>query len=243
MKSFIEFLLEEHSPAPYGVIFDGLKKAYIGSHHTRPIILSDEIQTKVISLAKNYGIWYEGNGSDIKPNVKMFGKKDAYEGSWDTEFGKTIKGFPFEFIAGMFSNVKENKRVQAFTSPKISIFDSIIKNQEGNKYFEDRNYNKNDLSKLLIAASEKNVDFLEMSKMPATKENVSKFLTTGESLMWPENWEEYPNKLGKMTKKTEDMRNTFVLKQNQGVFVMGSGHLLELKALDKSLRMIGGEKA
>jgi hypothetical protein len=243
MKSFLEYILEETHNAPSGVIFDGNKKAYVGSHHGKSIILSNDLKTKILNLAKEYGIWYEGNGDDIAPNIKLFGNKKAYVGSWDKEFAKTVKGYPIHFIGGIFSNVKENNRVKKLTSPNLSIFDAIIKKQKGNKYFEDRSYNENDLTKFLVAASEDNVDFLKMSQLSATEENMRKFLTTGEKLMWPDNWQEYPNKLGKLAKKAEDERNRFVLKQKQGVFVLGSGHLLELKALDKSLKMIGGEKA
>lgn len=243
MKSFLEYITEETHNAPSGVIFDGNKKAYVGSHHTKPIILSDDLKSKILNLAKEYGIWYEGNGDDITPNIKLFGSKKVYRGSWDTEFVKTVKGYPIHFMGGIFSNVKENDRVKKLISPNVSIFDAIIKKQKGNKYFEDRNFNEHDLTKFLIAASEDNVDFLKMSQVPATEENMRKFLTTGEKLTWPKNWLEYPNKLGKLAKKAEDERNGFVLKQKQGVYVMGSGHLLELKQLNKKLKMIGGEKA
>lgn len=243
MKSFSRFITESKSSAPHGVIFDGDKKAYVGSPHTKPIVLSDDLKLKVLELAKQYGIWYEGNGDDIAPNIKLFGDKNNYKGSWDTELAKSIKGYPIHFMGGMFSNVKENDRVKKFTVPNLSIFDAIIKKQKGNRYFEDRSYTEDDLTKFLIAGSEPNVDLLKMSKMPATEENMHKFLTTGEKLTWPDNWQEYPNKLGKLAKKVEDERNGFVLKQKQGVYIMGSGHLLELKALDKSLNIIGGEEA
>lgn len=242
MKTFLEFISENKSEAPYGVIFDD-NKAYVGSGHGNPIQLSEKIKKKVLALANDYGIWYEGNGGDVEPNVKLFGDKKEYEGSWDVEFSKTVKGYPIHFIGGIFANVKANNMVDKFVSPKLSIFDSLIKNQKGNKYFEDRNYDKNDLTNFLIAGSEDDVNLLKLSKLPATKENVHKFLTTGEKLAWPKNWMEYPNKLGKLAKKAEDQRNSYLLNCKSGVYIAGAGHLLEIKKMDKSLTMIGGEKA
>lgn len=242
MKSFLEFIIESKSEAPYGVIFDG-KKAYVGSPHGKAITLSDELKENILSIAKKYGIWYEGNGGDIKPNVKLFGNKKDYEGSWDEEFAKTVKGYPIQFMGGMFANVEANDMVTKFTDPALSIFDSLIKHQKGNKYFEDRNYKECDLTKFLVAGSEDSVDLLKLSKLPATKDNVHKFLTTGEKLAWPKNWMEYPNKLGKLSKKVEDARNSYLLNCKSGVYITGAGHLLELLKMDKSLKMIGGEKA
>lgn len=242
IKSFFDYLYEENSSAPHGVIFDGDKKVYIGAHHTKPIQLSNEIKTRVLNLKSKYGIWYEGNGGDIKPNVKLFGDKGSYEGSWDDEYAKTVKGYPIEFIVVMFANIKENKTVSHYTSANMTIFKSLLKNQEGKKYFKDRSYNEKDLTKFLMECSEKNVNFLEMSKMPATEENVTKFFTAGEKLTWPSNWEEYPNKAGKLAKKSEEMRNQFLLDRPSGVYVAGSGHLKELIMLDRSLDLIGGEQ-
>ena len=49
MLSFKNFLIEE-SKNPYGIIFDGPNKAYVGSHHTKPIIMSDDIKEKVLVI-------------------------------------------------------------------------------------------------------------------------------------------------------------------------------------------------
>jgi hypothetical protein len=241
MKSFLQFISESKSQAPYGVIFDGPTKAYVGSGHGSPIVISDELKEKVLSIGKKHGIWYEGNGGDIESNVKLFGSNKSYEGSWDDEFAKSVDGYPIQFMAPMFSNVKANNMISKFVSPKLSIFDSLIKNQKGNKYFQDRDYDANDLTKFLKAGSEEDIDFLKMSRMPATEENVKKFLTTGEKLEWPKNWQDYPNKLGKLAKKSEDERNGYLLNCKSGVYIVGSGHLLELKRLNKSLKIIGGE--
>lgn len=243
MKSFLEFITESESEAPYGVIFDGDDKVYVGSAHGNSITLSDELKEKILNIGKKYGFWYEGNGGDVAPNIKLFGSKKAYEGSWDNEFAKTVNGYPIHFMGVMFANVKANKTVSKYTDPKLSIFYSLIKHQKGNKYFEDRNYDESDLTKFLKAGSEDNVDLLNMSKMPATEENTNKFFTTGEKLAWPKNWMEYPNKLGKLAKKAEDDRNNYLLKCESGVYIVGAGHLLELKSLKKSLKMIGGRLA
>ena len=244
MKSFSEFIIESNSEAPYGVIFDGPNKVYIGTSHDKPIVLSDELKEKVLNIAKEHGVWYEGNGGDIASNVKMFGSKKDYKGSWDDLVADTLDGYPIPFMAVMFANVDVNHQDKKNISPNKSIFDSLLSHQDKVNYFNDkRKYDAKQLTKFLKQASEKGVDFLELSKLPATEDNLKKFFKSGEKLTWPPNWTEYPNKLGKMVKQSEDIRNGFLLKQKAGVYVVGAGHLIELKKMKKSLKTIGGEKA
>ena len=75
-------------------------------------------------------------------------------------------------------------------------------------------------------ASEGKYDFLKMSQQPATQENLTRFLKAGEALMWPSNWEQYPNKAGKIAKAaTVDVRDQYLATRKAGVYVTGSGHL------------------
>jgi hypothetical protein len=75
-------------------------------------------------------------------------------------------------------------------------------------------------------ASEGKYDFVKMSQQPATQENLTRFLKAGEALMWPSNWEQYPNKAGKIAKAaTVDVRDQYLATRKAGVYVTGSGHL------------------
>ena len=230
----------EGGSAPYGVTFMGDDKVIIGSPHGQKVELSDDLKQKIQDIANKHGAYYEGAGGDIEPNKDFLPK---YNGSWDDLHAKTVKGYPVEYLSPMFSNVDVNKPHEAFLSPDQTIMSSLISNQDKMKYFKDRRYDEKVLRDFLQAGSENDVDLLKMSQLPATKENLQKFFKTGESLTWPENWLEYPNKLGKLAKKTEDSRNQFLLNAPSGVYVAGAGHLLELKRLREDLNIIGGERS
>lgn len=242
-KSIVGYI-QSKGPAsnPFGVIFDGDRKAYVGSPHGRPIPLTADVKRRVMALASKVGVWFEGDGGDIEPNKPLFGREEDYKGSWDDQLASSIKGYPPEFLSGLFSNVDENGAKQRFLNPNASIFDSILERQAGFRYFKDRRFEANDLRAFLRAGSEPGKDFLVMAQKPATKANLSAFFDAGERLMWPRNWQSYPNKFGKLAKKFEDARNKHLLAQPAGVFVVGAGHLLELLKHDRTLKMVGGSR-
>ena len=243
MKTFKQFISEQKkSEAPRGVIFDG-NKVFVGKEHMEPLVLSDELVEKIKEIGDKYGYWYEGSGGGDVPTTTGFNNKSKYEGSWDNEFQKTVKGYPPEYLYTIFANTNVNHQRDNLLNPSISIFDSIMKSHKKFGYFKNRELDDSTLKKFLSMCSEKDVDFLKLSELPATKENVNMFLDKGESLSWPKNWKEYPNNAGKVAKKVEDARNTFLLNRKTGVYFAGSGHLIELLRLDDSLKMIGGEKA
>jgi len=243
MKTFKQFISEQKkSEAPRGVIFDG-NKVFVGKAHMEPLVLSDELVEKIKEIGDKYGYWYEGSGGGDVPTTTGFNNKSKYEGSWDNEFQKTVKGYPPEYLYTIFANTNVNHQRDNLLNPSISIFDSIMKSHKKFGYFKNRELDDSTLKKFLSMCSEKDVDFLKLSELPATKENVNMFLDKGESLSWPKNWKEYPNNAGKVAKKVEDARNTFLLNRKTGVYFAGSGHLIELLRLDDSLKMIGGEKA
>jgi len=243
MLSFKQFLYEQKkSEAPRGVIFDG-NKVFVGKAHMEPLVLSDELVEKIKEIGDTYGYGYEGSGGRDVPTTTGFNNKSKYEGSWDNEFQKTVKGYPPEYLYTIFANTNVNHQRDNLLNPSISIFDSIMKSHKKFGYFKNREIDDSTLKKFLSMCSEKDVDFLKLSELPATKKNVNMFLDKGESLSWPKNWKEYPNNAGKVAKKVEDARNTFLLNRKTGVYFAGSGHLIELLRLDDSLKMIGGEKA
>lgn len=248
MKTFRQYIREQkESKAPHGVIIDG-NRAFVGKNHGKPLILSDDLLEKIKDIGDKYGYWYEGNGGDVASSSPLPNDKKQYEGSFDDDFQESVKGTPPEFYYVMFSNVDVNKAVDKLTNPKLSIFDSIMSGYTEDKkkrqlyYMRDVSPDANTLKKFLQMVSDDEHDFLEMSKMPATEENSKKFLKTGEKRMWPKNWNEYPNNAGKVAQKANSRRDRYLADQKEGVFVVGSGHLVDIVKLSKSFKMIGGEK-
>ena len=64
-----------------------------------------------------------------------------------------------------------------------------------------------------------------MSRDKATASNVAHFLKAGERLMWPANWEKYPNAAGKVAKKAENARIRFLKNAAPGVYIVGKDNL------------------
>ena len=244
MKTFKQFIREQkESVAPQGVIFKNDKVAFVGAEHGHPIELTDNLMAKVKSIGNKYGYWFEGSGGDADTNVKVFGNRKSYQGSWDFDgFNKEVEGYPYQFIYTLFANTAVNGQKESITDPKLSIFDSIIKNQKKFGFFKDRNYGVKELTEFLKKSSESNTNFIEMSEKLATKENVTTFIDKGEALSWPKNWEEYPNNAGKIAKEANDARDKYLLSRTEGVYFAGAGHLKSLIELDKTLTMIGGEE-
>jgi len=242
MLSFQDFLLEAIGEAPYGVILDGTDKAYVGIEHGKPITLSNDLVTKIKNIGTKGGYYYEGTGGDRKNVSQYFGGNSIYKSSWDDDIIKTIKGYPIEYMYTLFTNTNVNKQKENLPAPSKTIFESILKNNLKFAYFKDRPLDADTLTKFLQACSQDNIDFVKMSNLKATKQNCNKFLDTGEKLMWPKNWQDYPNKAGKLAKKVEDYRNQYLLDQKSGVYFMGSGHLLDLLKMKKSLKMVDGSK-
>lgn len=213
------------------VIFLNDKAVIVGQEHGHPVKLSDEVLKKVQDIANKYGAWYEGNGAD-RAYVKDI--ITTWKGSWDDIVASKIKGYPPEFLYVLFANVDANNRAKMIgANPKETIFNQILKNQDQNTYFTDRKYDDKILTKFLKMVSQPDYDFVKMSQQPATTENITKFLKTGESLMWPSNWAEYPNPAGKVAHKATMPRDLFLAKAPPGAYFTGSGHLVDV---DKILK-------
>lgn len=242
MKTFKQYLREQkESEAPQGVIFKGDKVAFVGKHHGKPIKLGNQILDKITSIGDQYGYWYEGNGGDVSSSRPLPSDKKDYEGSWDDEMRKSIKGYPSDFLYVLFANPEVNNQKDWMTNPSMTIFDSLMKNNK-RMYFKDRAFDSDTAIKFLRDCSQKDTDFLEMSKQMATKENVAKFIDTGDKLMWPDNWDEYPNNAGKVAHRANQIRDKFLFSRESGVYVTGAGHLKDVVKLSDSLKITGGEK-
>jgi hypothetical protein len=258
MKSMMGLLLEteENNYAPWGIIFDGEDKILVGDMHQTPIELSKDLEKKVISIANKYGYYGEGIGLEYNKAVtdsKFY--KDLnpkmYKGSWDKKLiksGKIKNEDKKVFLYALFSNVSENHRLKKLmkqTKKGETILQLLhrtipIWSAEMGEF----NLNKKDLEDFLKNISEDNVDFFEMSKKEATKENLNDFLTKGEKLQWPKNWEEYPFKAGKVARKATTLRDKFLINTGPGVYFVGAGHLKDIIQMKEGerLKLIGGEK-
>ena len=195
----------------------------VGQAHGQPLELSPDTLKKVQAIAAKHGAWYEGNGTD-RSYTK--GQIDRYVGSWDDEVAKTASPNDPKWLYVLFANVDENNRVQRVgVDPKDTIFNRLLAGAQDNS-FQGIGYTAQALQKFLQMASEGKYDFVKMSQQPATQENLTRFLKAGEALMWPSNWEQYPNRAGKIAKAaTVDVRDQYLATRKAGVYVTGSGHL------------------
>jgi hypothetical protein len=197
----------------------------VGQEHGKRLQLSDSDAERIQAIAQRHGAWYEGNGMDRELTKGII---DDYKGSWDDDLlSPAIKGYPAPFLYVLFSNIKENDTVEGKIGfdPDSTIFDRILDTQPSTNYFPDREFDAETLQKFLQSVSEGPYDFVEMSQAPATESNVRKFFTMGERLMFPDNWEEYPYRAGRVAKSVNDLRDKFLATRKQGVYVAGSDHL------------------
>ena len=195
----------------------------VGQAHGQPLELSPNTLKQIQAIAAKHGAWYEGNGTD-RGYTK--GQIDRYVGSWDDEVAKTANSNDPKWLYVLFANVDENNRVQRVgVDPNDTIFNRLLATAKDNS-FQGIGYTSQALQKFLQMTSEGKYDFLKMSQQPATQENLTRFLKAGEALMWPSNWEQYPNKAGKIAKAaTVDVRDQYLATRKAGVYVTGSGHL------------------
>ena len=224
-----EFIIEQQAD-PTGAIFLSDQAVIVGQTHGKPLNLSPETLKKVQDIAKEHGAWSEGNRSDEAHTQGQIPASD-YKGSWDNDlFAKNVGGYPWEFIYSIMSNVAENRTWdQIGTDPDKTIFNQILDSQARHNFFPGKNYNGQTLLKFLEAISEGQYNFVEMSKQPATKENVNNFLMTGQKLMWPQDWASYPNRAGKVAKAANDQRDRFLADRTKGAYMAGTGHLLQVQ--------------
>ena len=195
----------------------------VGQAHGQPLELSPNTLKQIQAIAAKHGAYYEGNGTD---RAYTKGQIDRYVGSWDDEVAKTANPNDPKWLYVLFANVDANNRVQRVgVDPKDTIFNRLLATAKDNS-FQSIGYTSQALQKFLQMSSEGKYDFVKMSQQPATQENLTRFLKAGEALMWPNNWEQYPNKAGKIAKAaTVDVRDQYLATRKAGVYVTGSGHL------------------
>lgn len=208
------------------VLFDGQDKAYVGVEHGKKPSIPAEDMERLKSIASKHGAWFEGTGGD-KKSIGLEGR--VFKGSWDNKMQKRISGYPPEFLYTLFTNTQVNKQADAITNASSTIFDSILKAQDKVGYLKGRKFDSQTLKDFLVGASGGSADLLALSQKNASPENVKRFLSAGERLMWPSNWEQAPNNAGKLAKKVNDKRQEFLVEQPAGVYMVGSDHIKDIK--------------
>ena len=243
--------------APYGVIKFNDKKFLVGDMHQKPLEISDDLISDILRVANEYGYYGEGIGLEYNEAItkSSFYDKldpDKYMGSWDKkliESGKVPKDKEYVFLYSLFSNPKENKRLEKileYTEEGDIIFDVLLKTIP---YWSAEmgifNLGEIELNKFLSEISESDIDFVEMSKQESNEKTLSEFLDIGEYLQWPENWEEYPNMAGKFARIATTIRDLFLINSASGVYFVGAGHLPNIVRMSEdeelNLELIGGE--
>ena len=219
---------------------------------------SQDYQDKVIKIAKKHGYWGEGIGLEHNeaitgaPFYDRLVRSATYRGSWDQALHKSGTVKPedkMSFLYSLFANLEANKRVENLltrANKGEKIFDLLVRTIPDWSADEGAgNLNKTDLINFLREISEEDIDFVELSNQEATEENLRDFLTKGEELMWPENWNEYPNKAGKLARNATTIRDQYLINAGPGVYFVGAGHLKDIanmeEAKKKGLKLIGGE--
>lgn len=224
------------------VIFLNSNTVIVGQIHGKPPNLSGKTLKKVQDIAAKHGAWYEGDGSDQKYTKDII---DKYVGSFDDEIAKNASPKDPKWIYVLFSNVDVNNRIERVgIDPKDTIFNRLLTNDKDNSY-QGIGFTPRALQKFLRLVSQDEYDFVKMSRKPATKKNLTHFLKTGEALMWPDNWEEYPNRAGKIAKlATVNTRDKYLASRKFGAYFVGGSHLHSIKEiLQKQKKTNRGGKA
>ena len=196
---------EQNDSIPYGIIeFPSKDKILVGDMHQTPLNLPKEWVKKIVSVANSKGYYGEGiglehNGAVTESNFYNLLDPDMHIGSWDTklvESGEVPKDKEYVFLYALFSNVKENNRLEKLLNSVDegdTIFDVLLETiPEWSADMGKFNLGERELEKFLKEISEGNHNFVEMSEQEATEKNLSNFLNVGAKLQWPET-KENPN--------------------------------------------------
>ena len=266
IKQMMGLLTEEEikQEIPYGIIKFNDDKILVGDMHQTPLELPDEWVKEIVKVANSKG--YYGEGIGLKHNeavtksnfFKLLDPKMEID-SWDKkliESGEVPKDKEYIFLYALFSNPKENHRLEKLldnVDEGNTIFDVLLKTiPDWSADMGKFNLGERELTKFLEEISEGNHNFIEMSKQDATEENLSNFLNVGEQLQWPSTeknpnlWQQYPYKAGKFARIATTIRDQFLINAGPGVYFVGAGHLKDIVEMTEGkelgLELIGGEK-
>ena len=256
---------EQNDPIPYGIIeFPGGNKILVGDMHQTPLNLPKEWVQKIVRVANSEGYYGEGiglkhNGAVTESNFYNLLDPKKEIGSWDIkliESGEVPKDKEYVFLYALFSNVKENNRLEKLLNnvdEGDTIFDVLLKTiPDWSADVGKFNLGERELKKFLEDISEGNHNFIEMSEQEATEENLSNFLNVGEQLQWPETkenpnlWRQYPHMAGKFARTATTIRDRFLINAAPGVYFVGAGHLKDIEEMPEGkklgLKVVGGSK-
>jgi len=219
--------------APQGVIFISDNKAFVGMDHGTLPLLSEDLIDRLLPIVK-LGMYYEGpaGGPDQKIIEPLFGK---YKNGFDDMAVKSLSTHPPEFLYALFSNKPPESISSYITNPKLTLYEAMVKAGYKISSMKKIPPTPTTVDKFLKSVSNpsKKIDFLDIAKKTmATSENAVAFLKLGASQMWPFDWDSYPNPAGKVAKKANDFRDKWVVTQSpNGLYTIGSGHLLEISKI------------
>ena len=196
IKEMMGLLTEEEikQEIPYGIIKFNDDKILVGDMHQTPLELPDEWVKEIVKVANSKG--YYGEGIGLKHNeavtksnfFKLLDPKMEID-SWDKkliESGEVPKDKEYIFLYALFSNPKENRRLEKLldnVDEGNTIFDVLLKTiPDWSADMGKFNLGERELTKFLEEISEGNHNFIKMSKQDATEENLSNFLDLGENL-------------------------------------------------------------
>jgi len=256
---------EQNDLIPYGIIeFPSKDKILVGDMHQTPLNLPKEWVEKIVNVANSEGYYGEGiglkhNAAVTESNFYNLLNSKMDKGSWDTkliESGEVPKDKEYVFLYALFSNIKENHRLEKLldnVDEGDTIFDILLKTiPDWSADVGKFNLGERELKKFLEEISEGNHNFIEMSEQEATEENLSHFLNVGEHLQWPETkenpnlWRQYPHKAGKFARTATTIRDQFLINATRGVYFVGAGHLKDIVEMPEGkklgLKVVGGSK-
>lgn len=256
MKSFIQFLEENNKSeqTPHGVLFLKNEKgedthAIVGTAHRESVKIPDHIMSRINKIKENHGIYYEGDGGDIKYHEKLFGPKKAYSGSWDEGTSIDKKNPPSWIHTVLFSNHKENNAVDQImkhhrpgdTLEKTiqrSGFNLITHESKDGTYVPQTDHLRDFFHKMGMS---------DDANKETTRESLTEFLDKGEKQMWPDDWLTNKSNGASIAREMVFSRQNNIFNKQGGVFVAGSGHVLAAKqrANDEEIphELIGGSEA
>ena len=252
MLSFKEYI-KESEETPYGVLFLKNKNgedthAIVGTpHHDSPEI-PDHVMDRINNIRKKHGMYYEGNGGDIKYHEHLFGPKKAYSGTWQ---GTSIdRKNPSDWIhTVLFSNHIENNavnRIMAHHKQGDTIIDTVRRSGYNLATYETKGGSYQPPAQHLHDYFDK-IGMSREANKPTTKDSLTKFLNKGEKRTWPENWLTNKNPAPTIARQMVYARQNNIFSKPGGVFIAGAGHVPAAKqrAIDNGIdhEMIGGSKA
>lgn len=199
-------------------------------HGSAPVVAPNTVQ-QVKSVGAENGFYYEGNGDDREHVNRSFGPIN-YRGSLDN-LVNVPDGSRSNFLYTMFSNPppQTDAMVRRLTGSS-SILDALDANRDDVAHEAVRGR----LTRDDIVTFLRDTGLQDYADRPATERDLRSFVDRGSSLMWPDNWEEFPNPAGRVAQAAAQQRLRSLTERGSGVYFLGQDNLRLLQSVDPSLR-------